>query len=471
MKHQWIGRVLGLSAVSLAACGSGTRADLRATEASSGGQGGNALGGGALGGSAQAATGGMLVLGGNLATPAGGADTDGDTCVAVTEEAELKAAIDIIFVIDNSQSMEEEIDAVEKRINADFASIIAASGVDYRVIMLSELRSNQPLGYLYGICVGPPLGGHVCEGTNADAVNAERYFPYQSVNFDIDSWCRMLDTFTRPDPVPFSLCPPADVFPPGFAPRGPIAANGWQTHLRPNVFKSFVTITDDDVSCRQATPEMCAGGDADESLWDGFEREPSPKSPEDKAAAFDRRLQALSAVHFGTPQRRNYRYHSITGIEADGVVAPSEPLIDENCSDTWNSGKSYQALSRLTGGLRFSICQNQNFDAIFQQLAADAIETAQLNCDWPIPAAPASETFDPAKVNVQYRPGGGSSATTISAVGSAADCGTESGWYYDDNASPQRIFVCPTTCDALRSDRDGKVDIAFGCNTRTRIPA
>jgi hypothetical protein len=456
MKYSLVGHALGLtSLVSFAACSSGSATNPRSTAASAAGQGGSAQAG------EQGNTGGGLILGGSVAAPSGGADTTGDTCAAVTESAELKAAIDIIFVIDNSGSMLEEIDAVEQRINEDFAAIIAASGVDYRVIMLSELRAQLPVPGLFGICVGPPLGGHACDGTNADAVNAERYFPYQGTFYDVMSWCRMLDTFSRPDPVPMSLCQP-DLVPTGFPPRGPIAANGWQTHLRPGVFKSFVTITDDDVACYQETPEYCSGQSSDPSLEGG--------SPEDRAAAFDRRLRALSPEHFGSEQQRNYRYHSIVGMSADGVSSPTEPLVSERCTTATNAGESYQSLSKLTGGLRFSVCQNQNFDAVFRQLAADAIETAQLNCDWPIPKPPPSEKFDPKKVNVQYRQGGGSTTETISAVQSAADCGSQPGWYYDNSAQPQRIFVCPATCDALRTDREGKVDIAFGCATRMRIP-
>jgi hypothetical protein len=466
MKHQLVGLGLGLTAVvALAACDGAQPADASPTDSSPGGQGGSAAAGSALGGAGLGALGGGLALGGGV-VPSGGADSQGDTCAAVTESAELQAAIDIIFVIDNSGSMFDEIDAVEQRINDDFAAIIAASGVDYRVIMLSELRAKEPLPYLFGICVGPPLGGHVCDGTNADAVNTERYFPYQGTFYDVQSWCRMLDTFSRPDPIPYSLCQP-DSFPQGFPPRGPIAESGWQTHLRPGVFKSFVTITDDDVGCFQENAQYCeslniGASPGESSLMDG--------GPEDKAAAFDRRLRALSPEHFGSEQQRNYRYHSIVGMYADGVRSPSEPLVSDGCATAANAGESYQALSRLTGGLRFSVCQNQSFDAIFQQLAADAIETAQLNCDWAIPEPPITERFDPAKVNVQYRQAGGSVAATISAVKSAADCGSEPGWYYDDNAEPQRIFVCPATCNALRSDREGKVDIAFGCETHMRTP-
>ncbi|MGQ0505643.1 MAG: hypothetical protein ACT4TC_10010, partial [Myxococcaceae bacterium] len=46
--------------------------------------------------------------------------------------------VDIIFVIDNSGSMTSEIQEVERNINVNFAQIIQASGVDYRVILIAK---------------------------------------------------------------------------------------------------------------------------------------------------------------------------------------------------------------------------------------------------------------------------------------------------------------------------------------------
>jgi hypothetical protein len=50
-------------------------------------------------------------------------------------------------------------------------------------------------------------------------------------------------------------------------------------------------------------------------------------------------------------------------------------------------------------------------------------------------------------------------------VETEADCGPGGGWYYDDNANPQSIRVCPSTCAAIQSDLDGRIDILFGCRT------
>ena len=51
--------------------------------------------------------------------------------------------VDIIFVIDNSGSMDDEISEVETQINRNFANIIEDAGIDYRVVMISSYGAND----------------------------------------------------------------------------------------------------------------------------------------------------------------------------------------------------------------------------------------------------------------------------------------------------------------------------------------
>jgi hypothetical protein len=37
------------------------------------------------------------------------------------------------------------------------------------------------------------------------------------------------------------------------------------------------------------------------------------------------------------------------------------------------------------------------------------------------------------------------------------------GWYYDNNASPTKIILCPASCQMVQADQNGKVDILLGC--------
>ena len=49
---------------------------------------------------------------------------------------------------------------------------------------------------------------------------------------------------------------------------------------------------------------------------------------------------------------------------------------------------------------------------------------------------------------------------------------TRGGWYYDVDPtgrrpSPPSIVTCPATCDQLKMDQTGQVDIVLGCRTRS----
>lgn len=96
---------------------------------------------------------------------------DAEACVEIAYEAgEANRPADIIWVIDSSESMDDEIGQVQANINA-FASLIDASGVDVRVVMIAskyddnvevELPIPIPLPFpifqsYYGVCVPPPL--------------------------------------------------------------------------------------------------------------------------------------------------------------------------------------------------------------------------------------------------------------------------------------------------------------------------
>jgi len=67
----------------------------------------------------------------------------------------VKIPSDIIWVVDQSGSMNQETAYVQQKLN-DFATLIDASGIDYHVVMIANPTSTNP------ICVPPPLGGPSC---------------------------------------------------------------------------------------------------------------------------------------------------------------------------------------------------------------------------------------------------------------------------------------------------------------------
>jgi hypothetical protein len=103
-------------------------------------------------------------------------------------------------------------------------------------------------------------------------------------------------------------------------------------------------------------------------------------------------------------------------------------------------------------------------------MALTAIRGRSLSCDFPVPAPKPGETLDPTRVNVTYTPGAGGGIVTFGQVPGAASCGTSGAWYYDNPATPGRIFLCPSACDAVRTDSSAKLEILLGCKTEIEPP-
>lgn len=55
------------------------------------------------------------------------------------------------------------------------------------------------------------------------------------------------------------------------------------------------------------------------------------------------------------------------------------------------------------------------------------------------------------------------SGGAFDAVNDASVCSNDAQWYYDDNASPTAIHLCPDTCDRIRSDVTARLSIEVGC--------
>jgi hypothetical protein len=55
-------------------------------------------------------------------------------------------------------------------------------------------------------------------------------------------------------------------------------------------------------------------------------------------------------------------------------------------------------------------------------------------------------------------------------VGSAAECGTEQAWYYDNPTTPTRILLCPSACETVTADAGAAIEILAGCVPRVVVP-
>jgi hypothetical protein len=333
--------------------------------------------------------------------------------------------IDAIFVIDNSGSMDEEIAAVRKSINVDFAAIIGASGVDLRVIVISEYGVGGT-----SICVEPPLAGASCEA-GLEATNSDRFFHYDQLIGSNDGLCYTLATFAYPDSA-------------GRAPQG------WQAWLRPEAAKAFVMITDDSAHCayrEEGGEEIAFGAGA---------------SPHEDALRFHQTLVAKAPEQFGSPPDTRYQFFSIVGMEgsgaAGGALLPHQPLSEQTCDTAPGAGLAYQALSVITDALRYPVCEGRSFDAAFQVVARSVLEASQDDCVFDLPADSERSTLDLNTVNLRFRPSGDSDVRQFVQVPSRAACADEYSFYIDD-----RIELCPRACASVKRDPAPEIEILYGC--------
>jgi hypothetical protein len=398
--------------------------------------GGTGAAGAAEGGSGGAGAGFSSSVGGN---GSGG----GNTCAELSLQADLGVKpVDIIFVVGNNGSMAQEIAAVEENINDSFASVIEASGVDYRVIMLSKSG-----GFQFNVCVeeplgGIPMGGCESEPNDAEPVNTSKYYHYSvPINSD-DSWCKVLSTVDGTVSDEYDL-----------------ATNGWIEWLRPDAAKVFVVLSDSSLNCDYM------GNDLD----DGPQSPSSGDIPDAEAQAvtFDELLRGLSATHFGTEADRNYRWHSIVGLaakDANDPTAPWEPTDDielEKCSDgsvqAVSPALGYQALSRLTGGLRFPVCQFANYDTVFNIIAQGVIDGALLDCEFALPEAPEGQMVDRNTIEIDFTPQGGQTQT-FHQVSGPDEC-EDDAFYLDGD----QIILCPQTCEEVQGFEEADLGVTAGC--------
>ena len=147
------------------------------------------------------------------------------------------------------------------------------------------------------------------------------------------------------------------------------------------------------------------------------------------------------------------------GVFCDGSPCTAFP---PPCAET---GTVYADLVSQTAGTQGSLCQGQsNFSGVFSALAQTIYQQTELACEWDIPPPPPGEMFEKNKVNVRYTPSGGP-PQDILWVETAADCGPQGGWYYDNNDNPTKVQVCSVNCDVMKNDINGVVDVLFGCFT------
>jgi hypothetical protein len=362
--------------------------------------------------------GGQLPDGGNITQPgAPSASLPGATTTEPFPQTQACQVIDntvqpttrpadIVIAIDNSGSMTLEITSVENNINTNFASIIGASGLDYRVILVSKhgtASSDQ------SVCIKSPLSGTSCSPVPAQPVQSTRFFHYSTEISSTNSLSELIRTYDVSD---------ANNALPG----------GWKNALRAGSFKTFLEITDDKTDLT--------------------------------ADQFEAQLFAKSATNFGSASNRLYVFHSIIGIientPTSAAWQPADAIKNSKCASAAAPGPQYEELSKRTGGLRFPICQTSSYDAVFQAMANGVIAASTLSCQFKPPAPPTGQEYD--RYYVKYEPSNGDAALYLQSAPNVGEC--SAGKFY---MIGNDLVLCPASCDVLKADSGAKVKVVYSC--------
>lgn len=151
----------------------------------------------------------------------------------------------------------------------------------------------------------------------------------------------------------------------------------------------------------------------------------------------------------GTPGVKTF----VIGVFSSDEASTAKPNLDAIAAA---GGTTSAFLVNTSGNL------TQDF-----QTALDKIRGNALPCEYAVPK-PANGTPDYDKVNVELTSGG--NKTLIGNKKSATGCDAGGGWTYDvdpsTGATPTKIVLCPSTCDAVKqSSGTAQVDIVLGCKT------
>jgi hypothetical protein len=392
------------------------------------GGGGGAGGGAGLAGGSGGATGGTGGLtfedagtGGNVLDP------DAACATAVEEATVTLRPVDIIWIIDNSSSMQPAIQEVQAGLG-DFAGFVDMQGLDYKVIMLSLRSKTSPVmiggGTRYPVCIPPPLAG------DADCGNGPRFFQSSIDVRSTQPLEQLLGTLGQT---------------PGYMEGEERGGEPWLDELRPDATKTIVVVTDDNARLGANDFFYYPGG---QNPFNSLTLPPGLKDPS-WGGLFD------DLVFDGI-----YGWSNQAGV----------PCTFSDGSEAASPGPTYTELVNLTGGVRAQICDGSAaWGPFFDEVAQAVVETSQLTCELSIPTPAGGGTIDHGLVNVILE--GDGVSTTLPKVSDAAACGAESAWYYDDPQSPTKVLLCPSACEAAQAlvgpGKSGKIDVLFGCVTIT----
>jgi hypothetical protein len=133
--------------------------------------------------------------------------------------------------------------------------------------------------------------------------------------------------------------------------------------------------------------------------------------------------------------------------------APAVPYIDAGTGAVYDTNHARDAGVTSAGE---PICGTEQSSPALSGRAACSLE---------LPMAVAPQRADFGKINV-ILVNTGHPATVFVRVTSAAACGDQRAWYFDEPVAPTKIVLCRAACMYAASDPDSTLQIVLGCDTQ-----
>jgi hypothetical protein len=351
-----------------------------------------------------------------------------NACVTATEQAAAEfRPVDIIWLVDNSSSMQPAIEAVTDGIN-NFANLIAGKSLDYKIIMLSLRSKTNPVmmsgSNRWGVCVPQPLAG------DANCGNGTRFF-HSSIDIKstqpLEQFLGTLGQTT------------------GYKVGEERGGEPWKDELRVEATKTIVVVSDDDSRLSANQFETFNGGT-------------NPGNPN----------YQLPPGILHSSWNGLFDDYIFDGIYGWGSTSNPKTLCTyDDGTQPPKPGEVYTELVKRTGGVRAQICDDATAWSMFLDTVAQAVSgSAKLTCELAIPTPDPPAMLDPSAINVLINDDIGS--TFLYKVADANSCSATGGWYYDNDAAPTKVLLCPASCDFARDrlvSHNAKIDVFFGCTT------
>lgn len=318
---------------------------------------------------------------------------------------------DFVFVLDSSGSMFEELPFLRRGIEDYFGPLLGDDSLDFTVTILAVHAISPDL------CLPSSQTDQSCDQRGAPVAN-ERFLFYDYDVRSKNSLDAILETLHEPD---FRR----------------LAPNGWYERLRPGVPTVFIELSDD--NARLSVTE------------------------------FEERLRALDHQdHFFDPDtnERSYVWHSIVGFAVpEGLLmkTPEQPVVHQSCRSAPNAGAVYQELSKLTGGLRFPVCQLVDYGGIIERLAQPVFDDGYIPCSFTLPLArEIDEVTNSESLTLQLELGD-DGTELLDRVGDASLCNAAGYYLSRTGYGSRQVTLCPELCETIQGAEQARLLVGAGC--------